>query len=411
MADVMKKVMKFIQSMTFGLILLGLIVVLSMIGSVIPQNEAVMTYVRNYPSFYQVILTLQLNQIFTSWYFLLLSAMLCVNLFFCSIIRIRKLVQADPLAAAKSNLPMIELTEQGIHNVKEVLRKNHCKEENGIYYKNLFGRYGSFLTHLGILLTVIFWGLAMYLPKTIDSTCMPKEYVLLEDGTRIGVDSFSIEDADGKLDYSSVIKIALPDGSESDWTEIKVNHPASFHGYAVYQQTYGTTGRITVKDGKGNEDSFYVEANDFLSADGKNGILYDNLYPGIDETDGKMTLITNTSGSYPNPVYVFTTVIDSKQEEVMLAFPGDEYEIGEYTFIFEQPVEYPGLRIKKTPVVVNYLLMLAFLIMTVGLYLTFFLQPVVVKVTDTGYAIAGSKQEGIRLQLKEATRNEVKEAC
>jgi len=95
----------------------------------------------------------------------------------------------------------------------------------------------------------------------------------------------------------------------------------------------------------------------------------------------------------------------------MLAFPGDEYEIAGYTFVFEQPVEYPGLRIKKTPVVVNYLLMLAFLIMTVGLYLTFFLQPVIVKVTDTGYAIAGSKQEGIRLQLKEATRNEVKEAC
>ena len=411
MADVMKKLKQFLQSMTFGLILLGLIVVLSVIGSVIPQNEPVMTYVRAYPSLYQVIFALQLNTIFTSWYFILLSALLCINLFFCSIIRIRKLVKIDPLAPARADLPMTALTEQGVEKVKEVLRKNRCKEENGIFYKNLFGRYGSFLTHLGILLTVIFWGLAMYLPTTIDSTCMPKEYVLLEDGTRIGVDSFSIEDADGKLDYSSVIKIVLPDGRESDWTTIKVNHPASFHGYAVYQQTYGTTGRITVKDNKGNEDSFYVDANDFLSADGENGILYDNLYPGIDETDGKMTLITNTTGSYPDPVYVFTTIVDQQQQEVMLAFPGDEYEIGGYTYIFEEPVEYPGLRIKKTPVMVNYLLMLAFLVMTVGLYLTFFLQPVIVKVTNEGYAIAGPKQEGIRLQLKEATRNEVKEVC
>ena len=37
--------------------------------------------------------------------------------------------------------------------------------------------------------------------------------------------------------------------------------------------------------------------------------------------------------------------------------------------------------------------------MTVGLYITFFLQPVLVKVDDEGYAVGGPKPEGMRLSL------------
>ena len=61
---------------------------------------------------------------------------------------------------------------------------------------------------------------------------------------------------------------------------------------------------------------------------------------------------------------------------------------------------YPGLRIKHTPTVVNILLLLAFLLMTAGLYITFFLQPVLVKVDEQGYAVGGPKPEGTRLELE-----------
>lgn len=396
------------QSMQFGLILLGIIIVLSAAGSVIPQNEPVMTYVRNYPSMYQVILALQLNNVFSSWYFIAVSVLLCINLFFCSIIRISRLSKLDPLYPAMQKKETdVKLTAEGVQKVRNVLEGMHCQKRENIYYKNLAGRYGSFITHLGILLTVIFWGMAMYMPKITDSTCMPQEYILLDDGTRIGVDSFSIEDENGKLDYSSVVKVVTAEGSESEWTKISVNHPASFKGYKVYQQTYGTKGRISVSDKEGHKDSFYVDANDFLSADGKTGMLFDNLYPDIHEENGRVTMVTNTSGSYPNPVYVYTTVIDNQQQEVMLAFPGDTAEIGDYTFYFEEPVEYPGLRIKKVPVMINYLLLTAFVIMTLGLYITFFWQPVIVKVDEDGYSVIGNRQEGIRLTLKQETKGDV----
>ena len=71
-------------SMRFGLILLGIIMIVSLAGSIIPQNNEVMFYVRTYPNLYSVILALKLNQVFTSWYFLVLVILLCLNLSVCT---------------------------------------------------------------------------------------------------------------------------------------------------------------------------------------------------------------------------------------------------------------------------------------------------------------------------------------
>ena len=395
--------------MTFGLILLGIIVVLSVIGSVIPQSQHAMTYVNQYPSMYRIILALGFDHIFTSWYFLLISALLCVNLTLCSVIRFRSVLNHRLEIEKAAQVPAaVKLNEGEIAAVKEALEKDHCRRNDfegkgTVYSKNSFGRFGTFITHLGILLTVIFWAAAMYLPRILDETCMPKESITLEDGTQIYVDSFSIE-TDAKLDFKSMINIILPDGRESGLKESSVNHPVSFGRYKVYQQTYGTIGKVTVTSSDGKQDSFYLETNDFLSADGKNGILYDNLYPDYVEENGQMRVISSTSGSYKNPVYVYTVVEDGAQKEVMLAFPNDVQEIGEFSIHFDEPVEYPGLRIKQSPAFVNLCLLISFLIMTIGLYVTFFMQPVLVCVNEEGYTLLTAKQERMKILLNDALR-------
>ena len=55
---------------------------------------------------------------------------------------------------------------------------------------------------------------------------------------------------------------------------------------------------------------------------------------------------------------------------------------------------------------VNILLLAAFTLMTVGLYITFFLQPVLVKVDERGYAVGGPKPEGMRLSLEALLESE-----
>ena len=142
-----------------------------------------------------------------------------------------------------------------------------------------------------------------------------------------------------------------------------------------------------------------MERQDFLSADGENGIWFDDLYPGYEQDEnGALTLITSTSGHYENPVYVFVLRNEGSSEQ-MLAFPGDTVEIGELTFTFDDPVEYPGLRIKRSPAVLNLFLLLSVILLTAGLYLIFFLRPVNVLVSREGCTMVG-RNEGLSLSLK-----------
>ena len=397
----MKKVYQYLTSMQFGLILLGVIILVSLAGSIIPQNNEVMYYVRNYPSLYQVILGLKLNQVFTSWYFLALVILLCVNLAVCTYRQLKKsAVRSEVPASFKPGMTFEEGQEEQVRSLLEGMK---CKAEtNGEvtrYTGREAGRYGSFLLHFGILLTVIFWALGMVIPKISDQICYPGEAIHLPDGTSIRVDRFSIEDETGRLDYASDIEIILADGRTSGIRRVSVNHPVSMGDYKIYQQTYGTAGKITVTDKDGHSDTFIVESQDFLSADGENGIWFDNLYPGYEQDEtGKLTLVTSTSGHYENPVYVFV-LRNNGESEQMLAFPGDTVEVGDLTFTFDDPVEYPGLRIKHSPGVLNLFLLLSVILLTAGLYLIFFLRPVEVLVSKDG-CTQTCRNEELRLSLK-----------
>ena len=119
----------------------------------------------------------------------------------------------------------------------------------------------------------------------------------------------------------------------------------------------------------------------------------------IRDPSGNVTLISNVSGSYPNPVYQVETASDGVYTPI-LAFPGDELQVGDLLFTFNDPVEYPGLRIKYTPKVVNALLIAAFLLLISGLYVTFFCQPVLVKLDKEGCAVGGPKPEGMLLAVQ-----------
>ncbi|MCR4952232.1 MAG: cytochrome c biogenesis protein ResB [Solobacterium sp.] len=408
----MQKIMKFLRSMTFGVILLGLITLCSLAGSLITQNAEPMTYVKYYPDTYQILFALQLDHIFTSWYFILLCALLCINLTFCSVTRITGIIKNKPKAydaALHLKKQAVSADPEELQEVKACLEQMRCrkKELDGVtvYTKNEAGWYGTFLTHLGLLLTILLFGAAMYLPKVTDEPCMPGESLTMEDGTKIAVQSFRIEDETGRLDFTSTINITLPDGRESGWKEISVNHPAGIGSYKVYQQTYGTKGSVTAER-NGKSDRFWLEQKDFLSADGKNGIWFDALYPGFNvDEDGRTTLIESTSGHYENPVYVFT-LMENDSAEMMMAFPGDSLEIGDMKLTFDVPTEYPGLRIKKSPAFANPALLAAVLVMTFGLYLSMFARPVLVSISDEGYTILGPHPEDTRIALERMMKKE-----
>ena len=413
----MKKILNYVRSMRFGIVLLILIAFFSIVGSVIPQGKELSWYVENYPNIHPALLILQFHRIFKSWYFVLLLVLLCLNLTLCSVLRIFSVVRASKTELADTaRLPVVRLPQAGRELLEQHLADTRCRRadfgETRVYCKRRFGRYGSFVTHLAILLTVLFGAAALYLPQVFDRDCMPGESVLLpaKDGAAaFSVGSFRATDESGRLDFTSELTITLPDG-RSKSGEISVNHPMSFGPYKVYQQTYGTAGSITVTNlTNGGSDTFTMTELSFLSMDNVSGVWFVALYPDyILNPDGNIMPVDTGDRSYPHPVYYVQTV-EGENKAMRLMQPGDAIEIAPLRFSFNDPVSYPGLRIKHTPQLVNALLIACFALMIAGLTVTFFLPPVLVKVDDEGYAVGGPKPEGTRIELQALLQDDSKE--
>ena len=245
-------------------------------------------------------------------------------------------------------------------------------------------------------------------PQTEDLTVMPGESLVLSDGTRILCESFHIEDGQGKLDYASTLHAISADGKQEKIQEIRVNEPMRFGNYKVYQQTYGTAGRVRiVNHATETEDTLFLTESCFLSIDGQNGVYFEALYPGfVQDDDGNYTLVTNTSGSYPDPVYRIQTIAEGMSTSV-LAFPDETLSLREIDFTFLLPAEYPGLRIKHVSSVFYGALYFGFGLMIAALYLCFFMVPAAVSVREDGYSVVSPKEvQEIREALTIAGKEE-----
>ena len=405
----MKKLLNFLRSMRFGVVLLSLIAVLSVLGSVIPQERTAAWYAEAYPNWHTLLLALRLDRVFKSWVFLALLALLCLNLTLCSLLRALSVFRGPQvlIEGCARMRTVVPLTAEGLTKLEQHLRSTGCRMTDcggvRIWHKRLFGRYGSFLTHLAILLTILVGAAALYLPQAVDLDCMPGESVVLpakNGGTaRFAVSDFRVTDASGRLDYTSELTVTLPDG-RSKSGEISVNHPLSFGSYKVYQQSYGTAGSVTVTNLENNgSDTFLLSDLSFLSLDNVNGLWYVALYPDYIVTESGERMPVANAGGYPRPIY-HVQLAENGAQTLRFFVPGDTVEAGALRFTFNEPVNYPGLRIKITPAAVNALLVVCFVLMLLGLTLLFFLPPVLVRVDGEGYAVGGAKSEGIRLELK-----------
>ena len=159
-----------------------------MAGTLIPQGRELVYYAQSYPSLHPLILQLRLNRVFESWYFLALLVLLCLNLCLCSVLRIRSVVRAGRGETERAaRMPdTVHLNGEGLEKLHAYLHDRHCRSERlgdaTIYRRHSLGRYGSFITHLSILLTVIFGALALYTPTVTDQSCMPGESITMPDG-------------------------------------------------------------------------------------------------------------------------------------------------------------------------------------------------------------------------------------
>ena len=383
--------------MRFANFLLVVIAICCGLSSLLPQGRDLPYYAETYPKAYTLIYRTHLYDIFRSWYFILFVALLCVSMLVCTGTMLRRALNGTKgeieQAAALPNAE--KLGEGELEKLRLYMASIRCREEtigeSYVFHKNGFGRWGTFLIHLSILLTVVFGAMALYLPEVIDVGCRPGESIVLEDGAEFHVDSFSMYNEQGQLDYSSVIRITLPDGRSAGPQEIRVNYPMTFGSYKVFQWTYGAEGYVIARNpSNGSEDHFTMDKGSVLSIDAENRLEYYGLYEATPE-DGE-------GASYV--FYQIRMMSDGAYREAEEVRPGEKRTIGDIEFEFLDPY-YPGLRIKIMPVrAANPLLEAAFVLMLVGLFISFYLQPVLVKADKNGYTVAGPRSEKMRMDLK-----------
>lgn len=403
----MKKVFGVLRSMRFANLLLALVALLCGLSSLLPQGRGLPFYAENYPQTYTLIYRTHFYDVFGSWYFLLLLGLLCLSLVLCTVRMLRKALGWKAERERAAGLPDAEPLSPGrLEELRRYMASIRCKEEKTgdgyLFYKNSLGRWGVFVLHLAILLVVAFGVCALALPKVTDRDCRPGESITMEDGTVIAVDSFTMENTSGQLDYASVIRITLPDGSQSAPQEIKVNYPMTFGKYKVFQWTYGVCGSIQARSRTdGTEQSFELDQAAFLSSDGLTGLQYLGLYEATPRED-------EAGESYV--FYRVRVVSNGSLMPEMDVLPGESVTVGDWDFTFRDPY-YPGLRIKQMPFpFANSLLEAAFVLLLAGMFLCFFLQPVLVKADEAGYTVAGPRPEKMRLELRRLLEQEGEKA-
>ena len=400
----MKKVLGRLFSMKAANLLLALVALLCGLSSLIPQGRELPFYAENYPRAYTLIYRTHFYDVFSSWYFVLLMGLLCLSLLVCSVRMFQRALKSSREDVQKAAaLPNAERLEPGqLEQLRRWAASRRCREEqigeSFVFHKNRVGYWGLFLLHISVLLVVLFGVFALAMPRVTDLDCRPGESVSLEDGTEIAVESFSMNNESGQLDYASRIQIILPDGQRSPVQEIKVNYPMTFGKVKVFQWTYGVSPAVMTRSKlDGTVQFFDLDRPAFLSEDGFTGVQYLGTFEAENQDD---------PAAEAQVFYQIRVVSNGVTMPDMSVTPGESVTVGDWEFIFQDPY-YPGLRVKEMPFsYANSLLEAAMMLLLLGMFLCFYLRPVVVRADVTGYTVAGPRPDKLRLELRKLLQKE-----
>ena len=345
-----KKTFHLMASIRLFIAVLAVCGLVSLVGIIIPQNGDYDGYSRQFePGFANIIMGCGWNHIFSSPWFLIPLAALCINLIFCLGNRLFSLLI--------------------------VLRQEK---------KGRTGAVGSFLLHTGILVLVA-GGLIQYYSGD-------RQLILVEEGTQKNLDKFNskiflsdfsvIRNSKGEIvNYRSVIEVRDMNNHALINSATMVNSPLTYRGLYFYQMTYGLVPnavknfRAVVADTAG--DTLFDGTAPFNEnfALGKTGInlrcadfLCDFYY------DFENQSAATRSHEHNNPAFKVTlfrngAVINSQW--LFRNFPEMSGRFGQYSVTLPSytPLFYSGIQVQKkkgTPIILT-----GIMCVSIGLIATF----------------------------------------
>jgi len=384
-----KKTFAFLKSMKFGLILLGLLCLLSIVGSVVPQNRGEAFYLNTYsPLWAQLIISFKAYDVYHSMEFIVLFSALAINLFLCSTVRLNHVINKmkklslsptkeklkNPITTEKhSNTDTITdiFTNQGFKNI------NHKKDDSiEIYYstKNKIGYLGSWLIHVGILSVIVFYGYGQY--TFIDTAVYGVPGSIQEvEGTdyMMNINDFDIvyRDDGSVQQYITEGTLTDKDGTTLISGEIYVNNPMRYNGYTFYQHSTGWASEVNVfKDDEIIGNQVVYDGTAYVNNDEYIAIVMHHFYPDFVATE---TGFASKSNEINNPKLLYSLFYGGQRVVMNVASPGEEVSWQDFSFNFTNPQRYTYLSVNKMNGKVGA--MIGSLVMMLGLFLAFYMKP------------------------------------
>lgn len=259
----------FFASVQLAILILVTISITSIIGTVIPQGEPFTFYVSRFGAKTAVLIQiLDISNMYSSWWFFGLLALLGINLIVCSLDRfpaVWRIIGTDNLAIPLERVKKMSsvrkwtISAEKINNIdwKAFLSNSgwHFEErwfgESALFFsqKGRFSRVGVYIVHASIL--VIFSGAivghflgfkgSVMIPElsSTEKIFTSPSSMPIDLGFSVRNDSFAIAFYPNGMpqEYKSSLTI-IENGQEILHKDIKVNSPLTYKGITFYQSSY-----------------------------------------------------------------------------------------------------------------------------------------------------------------------------
>ncbi|HHY71669.1 MAG TPA: cytochrome C biogenesis protein [Bacillus bacterium] len=274
----------FFSSVKVGVWLIVITLIASSLGTLFPQDIYIPQnippekfYEQEYGFLGKLYYELGFNNLYGSWWYMILIAMIAISLVICSLDRVVPLYKALQKQGVKRNSSFLrrqrlfaetkieieENEERWIEALKKKRYQIRVEDGNILAEKGRFSRWGPYVNHIGLIIFLIGAMLRFFPGMYID------EALWLRDGeTKVipgtngkyylenkqfikevydGDDNFTVGMGMPKNYQADVVLYERIDdivpGKEPELKEIKeqkirVNHPFKFEGYALYQINY-----------------------------------------------------------------------------------------------------------------------------------------------------------------------------
>ena len=400
----MKKIGRFLSSMPFAIALLVLLAAACALSSTIPQGQSYETYAAQYGERTAgLILALRLDDAFHSLWFIGLSAVLCLNLLSCNLIRLPALMKRIRAFADPDREIAADAGAEGNGDPRRLfaaLRMPPPREgKDGRLFAagNKAGFWGAWICHLGILLLILGFAFGQMTTKQYTVYALPGQTKEMGDsGLTVTVNDFQVTrtETGSAQQYSAALTVNNPASGKQESGTASVNAPANLFGYKFFQNSVGWGSDVRVLKNGEELQTEALCAGEFFPVKDKPElvIFFQAFYPDYVQAEGRMP--QSASEEVRNPAWLYQVYYQGQILGMNVLKAGEELTIDEYTVLFENPRNYTLLAVKRDSF--TWLVLLGGLITLAGLVLAFWLQPKAVCAVPEGegWIVRGQCRKG-----------------